>query len=187
MGRERGRTVASTGYVLIRVGVDHHLADVRGYAYEHRIVAESKLGRRLSENEVVHHINGIKADNRPENLAVVASAAEHSLLHRKSGLHLRMPGEGNPLVTCGCGCGQEFARYDGEGRPRDYVSGHNPPSSPNIDMILRALASGPKQIQELMSLHRSGRIVKTTCSKLVKEGRIIRTGRGMYMAIKGEG
>ena len=40
-----GRSVASNGYVLIRVGMDHHLADVRGYAYEHRLVAEKKIRR----------------------------------------------------------------------------------------------------------------------------------------------
>lgn len=42
-----GRSIASNGYVLIKVGTGHHLADVRGYAYEHRLVAERKLGRRL--------------------------------------------------------------------------------------------------------------------------------------------
>lgn len=42
-----GRSIASNGYVLIRVGTGHHLADVRGYAYEHRVVAENSLGRRL--------------------------------------------------------------------------------------------------------------------------------------------
>lgn len=33
-----GRSVASNGYMLVRAGVGHHLADVRGYAYEHRLV-----------------------------------------------------------------------------------------------------------------------------------------------------
>lgn len=42
-----GRAVTSHGYVLIRVGAEHHLADVRDYAYEHRLVAAEKLGRRL--------------------------------------------------------------------------------------------------------------------------------------------
>lgn len=42
-----GRTVASNGYVLVRVGTDHHLADVRGYVYEHRLIAEQKIGRHL--------------------------------------------------------------------------------------------------------------------------------------------
>src|SRR5205809_93254 len=35
------------GYILLFVGKDHHLADVRGYAYEHRIVAEQAIGRQL--------------------------------------------------------------------------------------------------------------------------------------------
>lgn len=184
MALDRGRSVTTIGYVLVRVGVDHHLADVRGYAYEHRIVAEAKLGRRLAANEIVHHVNGVKADNRPENLEVLSSAAEHFLRHRTSNIALRLPGEANPTITCGCGCGQAFARYDDKGRPRQYVSGHNPPpSSPNIDMILRALASGPKRIQELMALHRNGRIIKTTCSLLVQQGRILRSGRGIYEAI----
>ena len=55
-----GRTVASNGYVLVRVGIGHHLADVRGYAYEHRLVAEAKFGRRLLRGEVVHHADGDK-------------------------------------------------------------------------------------------------------------------------------
>ena len=33
------------GYKLVFVGKKHHLADVRGYAYEHRLLAEKKLGR----------------------------------------------------------------------------------------------------------------------------------------------
>lgn len=45
----------------------------------HRLVMEQTLGRKLLENEVVHHINGNKKDNRPENL-VVMSASEHSRL-----------------------------------------------------------------------------------------------------------
>jgi hypothetical protein len=34
----------------------------------HRIVMEQKLGRSLRKNENVHHINGDRLDNRPENL-----------------------------------------------------------------------------------------------------------------------
>jgi len=120
----RGRTVASNGYVLVRVGRDHHLADVRGYAYEHRLVAERELGRYLEPGEIVHHINGEKTDNRPENLEVL-DRAEHGLRHRQVCFDRRVPGEPNPLTRCACGCGATFRRYDELGRPRRFVSGHN--------------------------------------------------------------
>lgn len=120
-----GRTVTQHGYILIRVGKAHSLADCRGYAYEHRLVMEAKLGRKLLPGEKIHHLNGNKQDNRPENLRVVNSNSEHFLLHRHVGLTNRKPGEDNPVIQCGCGCGMSFAKYDNNGRPRRFISGHN--------------------------------------------------------------
>ena len=42
-----GKVKTQHGYILIRVGVGHPLADCRGYAYEHRVVLSKKIGRLL--------------------------------------------------------------------------------------------------------------------------------------------
>lgn len=60
---------------------DHRSAGSDGYAREHTIVAERMIGRSLTADEVVHHVNGVKHDNRPENLQVL-TRSEHSSLHQ---------------------------------------------------------------------------------------------------------
>lgn len=120
-----GRSIASNGYVLVKLP-GHHLADVRGYVYEHRLVAEEMLGRRLRPGEEVHHreIDGVvdKTDNRPERLLVCASSLQHGEQHRRMNLDRRRHGEDNPTIRCACGCGAEFPKFDRSGRPRRYVS-----------------------------------------------------------------
>jgi hypothetical protein len=63
-----GRTKHHAGYMMVRV-VEHPRA-IRngGYVFEHILVMEEMLGRLLFPDETVHHKNGVKDDNRPENL-----------------------------------------------------------------------------------------------------------------------
>jgi hypothetical protein len=84
----KGGRVMAGGYVTLLIRTlspeDRALAEpmaVQGYVREHRLVAARTLERPLARTEVVHHINGEKADNRPENLAVM-DRAPHQQEHR---------------------------------------------------------------------------------------------------------
>ena len=48
---------------------------------EHRFIVEKLTGRKLKRNEVVHHLNGDKFDNSPDNL-VIMTRRDHSMLHQ---------------------------------------------------------------------------------------------------------
>ena len=53
-----------------------------GWNYTHRTVAAKKMGGSIHPGNHVHHINGVKTDNRPSNLTVV-SASTHAKIHNK--------------------------------------------------------------------------------------------------------
>ncbi len=74
-----GKYINEDGYVLLWAP-NHPAAHGGKYVLEHRLVMERHLGRLLRRDESIHHRNGIKSDNRIENLEVM-SPSKHSRLH----------------------------------------------------------------------------------------------------------
>lgn len=77
----RGHIVTWAGYIKVRT-VGHPRADSKGYVHQHVLVMEAAIGRHLAGDEVVHHENGVKADNRIENLRLM-DCREHRSLHSR--------------------------------------------------------------------------------------------------------
>ena len=77
------------GYIAIWMP-KHPFANDDGYVMEHRLVMEKHIGRYLTKEEVVHHKNGIRDDNRIENLELFANGGEHQRYHA---LHTRKRNE----------------------------------------------------------------------------------------------
>ena len=82
--RWKGGRRAKRGYVEI-FAPDHPHCTANQTVLEHRLVMEQTLRRLLAPEEVVHHINGVKDDNRPENLALFSSNKEHMKGHKGLG------------------------------------------------------------------------------------------------------
>lgn len=68
------------GYKRLSCGKDEN--GKRIFIDEHRKIMEEHIGRKLKPNEIVHHINGNKNDNRIENLQLM-TLSEHTKLHKK--------------------------------------------------------------------------------------------------------
>lgn len=95
-----------SGYVMVMVASQK-------YRSEHNLVMEGHIGRPLNKGEVVHHINGVKSDNRIENLQLM-TISEHTKLH------CDLAGCG-PTVTIECeNCGKKASKRHNQMEHSEY-------------------------------------------------------------------
>lgn len=77
-----GTKIGKGGYILVWIP-EHPNSNSQGYVSEHRLVMETHIGRHLYPEEVVHHINKDRQDNRVDNLELMDSNSAHSMLESK--------------------------------------------------------------------------------------------------------
>lgn len=82
---------------------EHPKAIGHGYVLAHRAIMENHIGRLLTEDEIVHHIDGNKKNNSLDNLEIM-SKTEHSRHHRPKQVLI--------INTCK-NCNKEFSRRKG--------------------------------------------------------------------------
>lgn len=75
-----GIKIGANGYILL-YKKEHPFCDSQGYVKRSRITMEEKIGRYLKPEEVVHHINGIRDDDKIENLQLSFNHSEHMKHH----------------------------------------------------------------------------------------------------------
>lgn len=74
------RILSDDGYVKVRVGLNHPLADPNGYAYEHLVIWCAAGRPRPGPGETLHHESEDKTDNRLGNLKLL-TRGEHNAHH----------------------------------------------------------------------------------------------------------
>lgn len=86
IGWKNGKHKDNDGYVRVLINPTHPYSVMRnhqGYVIENRLIMAQHLGRPLTEEEVVHHKNFVRNDNRIENLELFKNDAEHLAYHRE--------------------------------------------------------------------------------------------------------
>ena len=76
-----GKFINKDRYVCVKYH-NHPNSDCQNYVMEHRLVIEKILNRFLPTEYPIHHINGVRTNNRPENLICFTSKSAHNRFHK---------------------------------------------------------------------------------------------------------
>jgi hypothetical protein len=93
-------------YKLIK---SHHRACKSGYVLNSILVMEEKLGRKINKGEIIHHIDGDKTNDSPNNLMVCSSQLEHLSYHKQKKIKIK----------CWL-CGKEREVYKSQVREKNF-------------------------------------------------------------------
>ena len=173
------KTASISPYVFAVVP-EHPNAYAHGYVLEHRIVMENALGRLLEADEVVHHKNGDKTDNRLENLELMLND-EHA---RKHQLEREYPPWEHGTLTGYSHCHCEECKAAKSAYMKEYNATHvrkrnriTPPKPKNKDK--RKLTD--EQAREIVALLAQGESKQSLARKFsVSPGTILNISRGSF-------
>ena len=79
----KGGRLERNGYIIL-LHPSHHGANKRGYVREHLVIWEQANGKDLPTGWVIHHLNGIKSDNRPSNLVALSTKKHYLVIQAKA-------------------------------------------------------------------------------------------------------
>lgn len=122
----KNRYLTNAGYVRLRVRLGKRHGDGTKYILEHRYLMEQHLGRKLRTNEMVHHKNGIKTDNRIENLELLSGRDRFSR-HMKAHI-AEYGGSFKPVIA------DEFSKLPYSGSYKSFLR-----NNPDHHLAVRAL------------------------------------------------
>lgn len=145
-----GGSTSDKGHVLVKVP-GHPQANAHGYVRLHRLVMEAKLGRPLLATEVVHHIDGNKQNNHPDNLMLFDKNSQH-LRYELSGRRPRWTEGGKQQIAEGVRRGAVTRHNAMLRRLSEWLLGRGGSLSRETIYRYRRLATDPVVLSEIRAL-----------------------------------